>query len=187
MEHAHLAAIAHRSLDGELACDESEEIRRQRPGLAESHAHAIRALLAAGLRRVRDRLPPARDIERQRVARLDVRLIEAGKGQMSARRDKKCVEEIVVAVQRLVSRGKFDGNAVLTGAGCVSGDNEVVLDVDRNNRGLPDADAADPLFWCRKINDDAPRRRKGDRKAQNALDRLLPVYWHRKRQVVTHR
>ena len=105
---------------------------------------------------------------------------------MCTRRHKECVKKIVTAVQRVVSRSKLDGDAVFARVGCVRWDDEVVLDVQRNDRVLPDADATDPLLWSRKINDDASRRGERERQTQNAFNRLLPVYWHRKRQVVTN-
>ena len=70
---------------------------------------------------------------------------------MSTRRDKERVEEVVVAVERLVAGGELDRDAVLARPRGLGRDNEVIFDVNGNNRRVPDPDATDPLLWSRKI------------------------------------
>ena len=52
---------------------------------------------------VGQRLPARRDLERQRVSRLQIRLIEAGKRQPRARRHEQRVHELRIAIERRVA------------------------------------------------------------------------------------
>ena len=109
VKHPERAPVARRGLDGELPRREGKEIGGQRLRLRKrrpaSGPGCSRASVSAPLATASQ---PSGHVERQRVARLHVGLIEAGKREMRARRDEQRVEKLVVAIERLVAGGELD-------------------------------------------------------------------------------
>ena len=130
----------------EPAGREREQIGRQRLGLGKreraSSAAAPSPAVPRQRRAVAHRLPARGHGERERVARLQVRLVEAGKRQLRPRRDEQRVEELVVAVQRLVAGDEVHRQLV---------------------RRRPRADAIDDVAVDHRRT--APRGRRGARRA----------------------
>ena len=69
--------------------------------------------MPSNLGAVGNRLPVARDVERQGVPSLQVGLIETRECQARTRRHEQCVEELVVPVERLVTGRELDNDLVL--------------------------------------------------------------------------
>ena len=133
-------------------------------------------------------LPAVRHVERQRPARLEVRLVEAGKRLVRPRRHEDRVEKVVVAVERRVARleverqdvsalvqgaGRhdevlvdfLDRDQAAVGSGRVKGARAVWVEVERQRRGCVgerEASRARPVIdWWRSAgttNDSAYRR-----------------------------
>ena len=129
---------------------------------------------------------PVGNVERQRPARLQVRLVEAGKRQVRARRHEDRVEEIVVAVERGVAGVEVERQAVLAGKQRFRRHDDVTVDLTDGDRLAAAADRAkQPGAIGREVERQrrfriAERERRGDR----AGNRLLPVGWDRERHVV---
>ena len=109
MEHPERAAVALAGLDREPA---RRRRRRDRWAAAASRRSVTcgrpSRVVTAARRRWPRACPARRDVERERAARLEVGLVEAGKRQVGARRHEQRVEEVVVAVERLVAGGELD-------------------------------------------------------------------------------
>ncbi len=137
VEHPERAAVALRGLDLERARGKGEEIGGDRLGFRVADLEPRPLNFARDLRAVGHRLPARRNRQRQRVAGLEIRLIEAGERQVRTRRHEERVHELGVAVERRVARAEHDGHDVL-GAGRrrerSDGNHDVA--VDRADRGL---------------------------------------------------
>ena len=86
-----VAAVARGPLDRELAGGEREQVGRDRLRLGEREPRAAVAGLARGLGAVGDRLPAGRHVERQRPARLQIRLVEARERLRARAPARRCV------------------------------------------------------------------------------------------------
>jgi len=92
--------------------------------------------------------------------------------------NEECVQKIVRcgSARRLPQQTRW--KCGFRRVGCVRWDNEVVLDVQRND-AFSRRGCFGPAPVERKINDDAYRRGERGASDANAFNRLLPVYWHR--------
>src|SRR4029078_11737408 len=86
MKEPQRTSVALGSLDGELAGDEREEIRRQRRRLLKHRLDDGGRRLPGDLGSVRDRLPAVRGDERQAISRLQIRLVKTCEPQTRSRR-----------------------------------------------------------------------------------------------------
>ena len=112
-----------------------KQIGRQRLRFREAdRTCGRRALVRVDLGAVGERLPAGGNVERQRVARLQIRLIEAGKGQPRARRHEQRVHEVRVAVERRVAGGERDRDLVRALAQCAGASTSDVSDRDVDAR-----------------------------------------------------
>ncbi len=104
MEHPQLASTAFGGFHREPPRGEREQVGRDRTGFGKgpTDARSLRGPLLLGA--VRDRLPAGRRIQRQLIARLQVRLVEAGERQTCARRHEQRVHELGIAIEREVAR-----------------------------------------------------------------------------------
>ena len=113
VEHPERAAVALGPLHRKPAGREREQIRGDRLRLGEGDPRSPVERFARDLRAVGERLPSHRHLERQRPARFEIRLVEAGKGLVRACGDENRVEEVVVAVERRVAGVEIDGHRVV--------------------------------------------------------------------------
>ena len=100
------------SLDREAAGRKREEIGRERFGFSKREVDLPVFLAPRRLGAVGDRLPAGRHLQPQRPARLQVGLIENRERQVSARRHEQRVEELRVAIERLVAGDEVDEDFV---------------------------------------------------------------------------
>ena len=140
VEHPKHAAVACRRFNRELPRREREEIGRQRRRLLEHDlgraGFALSNRLGRAARTVCHRLPAVRNREPQPVARLQIRLVEARKGEPRARGHEQRVKEFVVAIQRLVTRDELELDAVGAGARRLRRDDDVAVDEVRARHRL---------------------------------------------------
>ena len=107
VEHAKRPAVALGRFDREPAGGEREEVGRER--LVSANRTLTRSPRArADLGAVRNRLPCRRQRQRQRVARLEVRLVEAREREVRAGRHEDRVEKIGIPIEGCIAGAKDD-------------------------------------------------------------------------------
>ena len=92
-------------------------------------------------------------IERQRVARLQIRLVEAGEREAGARRHEQRVQELVVAVQRIVAGHEIEGDLVGAGLGHLGGDDDVPVANSGRDDAASGANGRQPLGRLGEVED----------------------------------
>ena len=112
-------------LDREPAGGEREQIGRQRLRLGEREREPARRLASRRFGAVGDRLPSRRHVERQRPARLEVRLVEAGNARCARAGHEQRVEEVGVAVERGVAGDEIDRDLVVAARRAAGGKHDV--------------------------------------------------------------
>ncbi len=112
MEHAERPPGSLGGLDREPAGSEREQVGRQRLGFGELDDRPLGALAGFERGAVGDGVPRRGDLEADLPARLEIRLVEAGKCQVGAGRHEQRVEVLVVAVERVVGSVEVDGDLV---------------------------------------------------------------------------
>ncbi len=187
VEHAERAAVPLGLLDDEPPGGEREEIRRDRWRLREPHARRVRpSVCRSSLRAVADRLPALGHVERQRPARLQIRLIEAGERLVRARRHEDRVEKIVVAIERRVAGVEFDRHRVLGRAERRLGYDQMPVHLTHLGLRPVDLDLLQETRTIRREVEDERRRRVAQREAHDltSRDRVTAGRRNRERQVV---
>ena len=125
--HRHRPPVAHGGLRLEAARGEGEEVRRERLRLGEAEGRAVARRVRLRDRPVRHGLPAFGHVEREAEPRLQVRLVEDREGKAGAVGDEERVEEVVVPVERALSRDEADGDRVLPFDERRRGKDEVVV------------------------------------------------------------
>ena len=99
--------------------------------------------------------PPSRRARQcECVTSLEIRLVEAREGQVRSCGHKQGVQELAVAVQRLVAGEELDGNLVLTTPGCFGRNRQMTVGKrERRVRGA-DAHASDVVARLREVEHD---------------------------------
>ena len=179
MEHPELAPVARRHLHREPAGHKREEIARQGRRLGELDARSSRRCRVPGgaghFPAVGHHRPFLRNLQRQRITGLEIRLVEQREGEPRPGWHKQGVEKVVGAVQRLVAGDELDGDLVAAGTGGGSGDHEVpVLERERHVDGT-DAHTAQVLARLLEVEDDAVRGGQRETHNQPTGDGLPPI------------
>ena len=145
MEHPKRAAPTFGGLDRESSGGKREEVRGQRLGFRKRQADPAVGLAASRLDAVGDRHPPGGHVQTERPARLQIRLIETGERPVCPCRHEECVEEIRMAIERVVAGDEIDEDLVPTLAQIFRGEHDVIGDDRRRDRLGAQSDAAHPF------------------------------------------
>src|SRR5437667_3797317 len=128
MEHPIPAAVTLRAFYLKLAGRKREQVRRNGLCFRVTNPHTINGFFMKGFFGVRYSLPFLRNSKFEIKTRLQIRLVKAGKRQVSARRHKQRVHEVRTAVQRSITRTEDDLDSVFLGRKLGAWDNDVILD-----------------------------------------------------------
>src|SRR2546427_9148250 len=128
MEHAKHAAVALGGFHFELSCGESKDVGRDRLGFGIANADTITGRFVKGLSAVGDGLPVRGNRQLESEAGLQIRLIEAGKSEVRARRDEKRIHEIGIAIQGCIACPESDFDGVLAEREFFLRDDDVIPD-----------------------------------------------------------
>ena len=131
-----------------------------------------------------DRLPPVGHGQRQRVAGLQIRLVEAGERQPRPRGDEQRVQKVVVAVEGLVAGRELELDPVGSGSRHLGGHDDVTIDDRGGQRATAGPDGEQPVGWLREIEDQLPRGVQNQVHDRPTSDRGLSIGGNRKGQVV---
>ena len=109
------------------------------------------------------------------IPRLQVRLVEAGKRELRAGRHEQRVEELVVSIERLVTRGEVDGQLVGPRLRLRGGHDDMAVFECGVCRPVGRAHRLDVAARLRKIQHHPVRRRKGEADGDRSADRSAPL------------
>ena len=187
VEQAELAAVPDSGLDGELACDEREQIRGQRLRLGKLDTASRRLRMRTShFGTIGNRLPVCGNVQRERVPSLQVRLVEAGKRQVGAGGHEQRVQELVVSIERFVTRGEDDGHLVRPRLRRIGREYHVTV-LDRGIDGpTASSNAEKPFLGLSEIEDDATRRLQGEPQDRAPLHRARAIGRNAEAEVVTN-
>ncbi len=187
MKHPKRASIALRCFELELPRSECEQVRGNRLRLRVTNPSAFAGGLAGQLGAVGHGGPSGRDRQFQFVARLEIRLVEAREGQVRSRGHKQGVQELAVAVQRLVAGDELDDNLVFTTPGCFGRNRQMTVGKrERRVRGA-DAHASYVVARLREVEYDPVWRAQSKSHDGPALNRFVDIAGDGKEQVVPQR
>jgi hypothetical protein len=153
MKEPQCASVALRGLDGELASDEREEIRRQRRRLLKRRLDGARRRLSGDLRTVCHRLPTVRGDERQAISRLEIRLVKTRERQTRSRRHEQRVEKLIVPIEGIVASEKLEFDLVGTGLRHLGRDDDVAVANGDSDDTAGGANLRQPFGRLREVED----------------------------------
>ena len=116
-----------------------------------------------------------RYVEEQRVARLQIRLIEAWECQLGTRRNEQRVEELIVTVERLVAADEFDLDLVGTGDGLLRCHHQMPVGHSRTRLPAVDDDAGNMIGRLREVEHHPMWGFEAEAYGNAPADRVLPV------------
>ena len=153
MEHRELASGPLRGLDLKTSGRKREQVGRNRRRLAEANRRRRAARFARLFGGVGDRAPALGNVQRQRESCLQVRLVEAWKGEPRPGRHEQRVHELGIAVERQVAAGERQVHLVGAGAEHRRGNDEVLVAHLRLECARPRPRVADASGRSGKIED----------------------------------
>lgn len=115
VEHPESPPIPNRCFHLKFPRSERKQISGKRLRLRKADRTPSTRRRPSRLGTIRGSLPARRNVQRQRVLRLQTRLIKTGKRIMRPSRHKQRVQEIVIAVERLIPRHKLNPDGILSG------------------------------------------------------------------------
>src|SRR2546428_8949498 len=128
MQHPIPAAIALRAFYLKLARRKREQVRRHGLCFRIAYPHTVSVFFMERFLGVRYRLPFLRNNKFEGKTRLQIRLVEAGKCQVRARRHKERIHEVWIAIQRSITRSEDDLDSVTFRREFGAWDDDVILD-----------------------------------------------------------